>query len=566
MAHQHSRYRFHNEALLKAGLYDQCPLVTLNYYDALNAVHVDEYEEHVDGMWENTVNVPSPDMQTPNNLSRAFLGFDPASIITKEDEAYGKKKPDKSDTKKRKRKGLFARKEELEGQIRTFKIQMLPTKEQKEELKRCFKLKRMAFNFTNQRIRKHKAAVNFIDLRKQWFDQPIPEWASEPNTRVAHLIQAYGVKQCTDAYVSNFAKQKKNPHHQFVIRDQHVDENVTEVIVIEKDHPSQSKYGDIPDRKRFGAIPDEQKQDGRRDECLLHLGNNLKTAGGIRLRDSRKVIAMLLAEATQLKENAKIQWNKRLGRFHFIYAYVQPKLEDPDPEFLRKRIVATDPGITPFQEWYSPTTGEYGRLLEIGAAGMKERFERVDRLQQKITERESKFIEHKVGLTRPHLNRREQCKRFNRKTSRMRKRLWRIHGHMHNWMENGHYAAANFLLRRHDIIIQPILSTMELAKNGKSNLNAVNKRKMLTWSHFMFRQRLKSAAARYPGRHVFETREPGTSKTCTHCGTWKANLSGMVYKCNACKVVVDRQFAGARNNFFAAYGMAEDIGWDGVDA
>ncbi|MBV5268367.1 MAG: hypothetical protein JZU67_07730, partial [Burkholderiaceae bacterium] len=79
------------------------------------------------------------------------------------------------------------------------------------------------------------------------------------------------------------------------------------------------------------------------------------------------------------------QWNKHLGRFYFIYAYVQPKLEDPDPEFLRKRIVATDPGITPFQEWYSPTTGEYGRLLEIGAAGMKERFERVDRLQQKIT-------------------------------------------------------------------------------------------------------------------------------------------------------------------------------------
>ena len=66
--------------------------------------------------------------------------------------------------------------------------------------------------------------------------------------------------------------------------------------------------------------------------------------------------------------------------------------------------------------------------------------------------------------------------------------------------------------------------------------------------------------------HVYETTEPGTSKTCTHCGTWKANLSGMVYKCNACKVVVDRQFAGARNNFFAAYGMAVDIGWDGVDA
>jgi hypothetical protein len=415
----------------------------------------------------------------------------------------------------------------------------------------------MAFNFTNKRIRKDKADVNFIELRKEWFKQPVPVWASTPENRVATRIQSYGVKQCTDAYASNFAKQKRNPHHHFVVNYQRVDEEVTEILIIEKDQAS--KHGD---RKRFEAVPEQGK---RRGECLLHLGNNLKKAGGIRLRDSRKVIAMLLAEATQLKENAKIQWNKRLGRFYFIYAYVQPKLKDPDPEFLRKRIVATDPGITPFQEWYSPTTGEYGRLLENGAVSIMDRWKSIEGLTQQIAERRSQFIEHKVGGKWAHLSRREQCKRFNRKTTRMKKRLWRKHARMHHWMANGHYAAANFLLRRHDIVIQPILDTHDLVEN--STLNAKNKRKMLAWSHFMFRQRLKSAAARYPGRHVFETREPGTSKTCTHCGTWKADLRGsMVYKCNACKVVVDRQLAGARNNFFAAYGMAVDIGWDGLDS
>jgi len=35
--------------------------------------------------------------------------------------------------------------------------------------------------------------------------------------------------------------------------------------------------------------------------------------------------------------------------------------------------------------------------------------------------------------------------------------------------------------------------------------------------------------------------------------------------CPRCGVVVDRQLAGARNNFLAAYGMAVGVGWDGVD-
>ena len=47
---------------------------------------------------------------------------------------------------------------------------------------------------------------------------------------------------------------------------------------------------------------------------------------------------------------------------------------------------------------------------------------------------------------------------------------------------------------------------------------------MLTMSHYMYRQRLQWASSRYAGRCVFETEEPGTSKTCTSCGFWHANL------------------------------------------
>jgi putative transposase len=90
-------------------------------------------------------------------------------------------------------------------------------------------------------------------------------------------------------------------------------------------------------------------------------------------------------------------------------------------------------------------------------------------------------------------------------------------------------------------------------------------RAMYTWSHYLFRQRLKSAADRYAGRSVYETTEPGTSKTCTNCGFWKANLllSDKIFDCPRCNISVDRQLAGARNNFLAAYGLAIGVGWDG---
>ena len=65
---------------------------------------------------------------------------------------------------------------------------------------------------------------------------------------------------------------------------------------------------------------------------------------------------------------------------------------------------------------------------------------------------------------------------------------------------------------------------------------------------------------------MYETTEPGTSKTCTHCGTWKSSLrlGDKTYECERCNIAVDRQLAGARNNFLAAYGMASGMLWDNV--
>ena len=134
-------------------------------------------------------------------------------------------------------------------------------------------------------------------------------------------------------------------------------------------------------------------------------------------------------------------------------------------------------------------------------------------------------------------------------------------------MQDAHYDAANTLLRAHDLILQPRLAVQELTVTSTRTISDRTARAMLAWSHGKYIERLRSAAARYAGRHVLETFEPGTSKTCTHCGAWSAALEphDKTYACEPCGLRFDRQLAGARNNLFAAYGAAVGIGWDGQE-
>ena len=46
--------------------------------------------------------------------------------------------------------------------------------------------------------------------------------------------------------------------------------------------------------------------------------------------------------------------------------------------------------------------------------------------------------------------------------------------------------------------------------------------------------------------------EPGTSKTCGNCGYWNSDLGGKkTYRCPECKIELDRDVNGARNNMIA---------------
>ena len=403
------RHRFYNQYL--RGTYAACPLPVIRPPNDVAPIPRHIVPEHeyrrtevrrsLHCPWRHTRFLPPRPWTRPDGippLSRPFNGFDPA----KPTPAQGaKKRPKvnkagstkaKAGAKKRQKVDKAGsttakagstkdasdndsktngqkRKQKLQADgvvFRSAKVRMWPTAAQRKELMRCFDVCRYAYNWANECVREGLCSPNHRALRDKFralkLMQSLP-YANTPETAVNSDMVAHAIQQLTDAYSSNFVKRKKDPAHRFHVdfRGKPANRTPTEVIVIEKDSPIKKTSS----LSRFEPCDCIDRRSGRA-ACKAFLGNNLKGVGGIRMQDSARIIGRIVAEGNFLQENAKIQWDKRTGAFYFIYLYTVQKPADPDPDFMHKRIVATDPGCAPFQEWYSPTSGEFGAFLDNG--------------------------------------------------------------------------------------------------------------------------------------------------------------------------------------------------------
>ena len=578
-------YRFFNSRL-KDDIYNACVIPVESTHSSANSVPARLYSKQTQrrSAWNQTTYTPPLGLGWPPGssgfLSTPFKDFVPgvkraASRIVRQrtstatSQTTGGDAP-QDEERNRKKTNAQKRKETLNGHFRTFKILMLPTSIQRKEINRCFRVSRFAFNWANECVREGLEQPNHYALRNKFRANNIMgtlDYANTDATRVSSNIASRAIQQLTDAYASNYAKRKVNPAHRFHVKYRSARKTQTETIIIDKDiaGPDNLYTKKTSTLLRFRPLPSTCSRQGRA-ECLAFFGNNLKHVGGIRLQDSVKVITMVVSNWDRLREECKIRWDKRTGSYHLIFLYAVPKLQDPDPEFESKRIVAADPGCSPFQQWYSPTSGCFGQLLEDARPSLRSKCLKLDALEARIARRYSQPKACLTSCREDHSDAFHQRKQRYRTTRRLRQKLARDRHRLHGWIESAHYDAANFLLAGHDILIQPVLGITRLTAKTSRVFGSKMARAMYTWSHYLFRQRLKSASVRYPGRHVYETSEPGTSKTCTHCGFWNASLrlGDKSINCPCCGVRVDRQVAGARNNFLAAYGMAVGVGWDGV--
>ena len=211
---------------------------------------------------------------------------------------------------------------------------------------------------------------------------------------------------------------------------------------------------------------------------------------------------------------------KENGRY---YLCVPRAVQVKRPENQRLSVCALDPGVRTFQTVYSKEL-----CVKIGEHDMSRIYRLCYALDRLISRRK---LEH--------------TNRYNRAMKRIR---WKIR----NLVDELHNKTALFLCKTFDLIFLPTFETSEMvAKRNKQSarkLDNKSSREMLTWSHYRFKQKLKSKAEEY-SCEVWDCGEAYTSKTCGVCGHMSNIGSAERWKCKHCGTRHDRDINGARNIF-----------------
>ena len=444
--------RFYNSSL--RAVYETSILPTTTAYAASHTICSSDYSESLvrQSVWTHTtMTPPSLFLPTISSLSSPFLAPVSMAVAAAARDAAKKNNPqapnkkrkttekinnasndsaqcddegDENDTNEKvagssRKRAPFTRKTPIDGQMRAYKIQMLLTTEQKNELKVCFAAARVAYNFANALIKYEDEPANFISIRKKWYAKQRSVWSS----KVSRRFEAGAIKECITAHTTNIKKRLKNPKHRYVVENRSLQHNKTESLAVESSNV---------------VLKIEPLQVvGSRSECLLYIGNNMASHGGIRLRDSRRVIDEVVKLGKNLHAGGRIQWVKNTDSFYYIWTYSRPLLIDEDALFEKKRIVALDPGMAPFQEWYSPTSGEYGTLLTDAKISLKTKCLAIDRLRSRVDRRKGHTDR---PTTRRHQvkSRKKQKHQRQKTTRRLKRKLARDCARLQGYVRHGH--------------------------------------------------------------------------------------------------------------------------------
>ena len=219
------------------------------------------------------------------------------------------------------------------------------------------------------------------------------------------------------------------------------------------------------------------------------------------------------------------------------------------------KVVSLDPGVRAFNTLYSPD-GTHGELLVDALRSMKEMCRKMDKIRSDMDIRKNRHQANVLDHIRASSSQENvACESYSahrRSMFHMKRRFNMISTQLKNWRNNAHYDAINFLFREFDVVLIPEFQTQKMSSRSDRNISSTVVRNMNTWSHYMFRSKLLSKSELDSNKSVKVIGEPGTSKTCGNCGHWKSDLgSNKTFVCPVCRVVLDRDVNGARNNMLA---------------
>lgn len=218
-----------------------------------------------------------------------------------------------------------------------------------------------------------------------------------------------------------------------------------------------------------------------------------------------------------IERDYKLIYVSRTKKYYIqVPVHVFPKVVKQPNE-----ICVFDPGERTFQTGYC-----LDHILDIGTGLSKvirKRLVKIDKINSKI----------------------DNCAN-NKRKKRLRNAISKHHHKIDTLVKELHVKTCLMLCRNYKRIMVTNFSSKKVGTK-KGNLNKMSKRVLGKMSHYKFRQTLKEKCEEYGSQYI-EVTEEYTSKTCGRCGNIKKDLgSSKEYKCNKCKLVIDRDINGARN-------------------
>src|SRR6185437_10005641 len=388
-------------------------------------------------------------------------------------------------------------------------IRLFPTPQQKQILDGWIGTTRWTYN---QCVSLIKEGTNRVkkDLRAATVNNNNFEDENQWVMKTPYDIRNEGMNDVLKAYDSNFAKRKGNPEFKFEIGFRSKKKLVQESFVLHAKH------------------------------CKVTSTNNHRTIGQLMFyptffgSEPLRSAEPIPIEATQYDSRIV---KTRLGKYYIsISMPLEPKslsMKLRSQYNVPERIIALDPGVRTFQTGYDPSgacfewgKNDMGKIMRLGYA--------IDNIQSRLDTDKT-------------------CTGRNKR--RLKKAGHRLRLKIKNLIKDCHRKLVKFLCESFDVILLPSFATSQMASKTtttgkKRKINSDTVRRMMTWSHYSFKQTLISKAREYPWVKVSIVDESYTSKTCTCCGKINDKLGGSkTFLCTSCGTKVDRDFNGARNIF-----------------
>lgn len=224
--------------------------------------------------------------------------------------------------------------------------------------------------------------------------------------------------------------------------------------------------------------------------------------------------------------DSSISRNTKLNIYYININYKNK--EKIDKRILEnKKICSIDPGLKTFLTVFSDN--EVNKIGIDITETIKKVCKEIDILHSKINKKkEENKKEYKYNKNK----RRNYKKAMHRKIDKLK-----------NIKKELHNKSIKYLCDNYSKIITAPFEIQEMSQKFNSKIS----RNMYCLSYYSFLLKLKKRCERYDILLDIKN-ESYTSKTCTRCGNIKYNLgSSKIYKCDLCKISIDRDINGARN-------------------